>query len=210
MQELVLEPVGHHGGCGAEIVYFVGNPHPNFRNALEAADQLDYKPIWMVTGNFYDRAFGDWNTSGFGDNVYIGYTWIPFEEAEPGSAMRRYMDILEESGGDISQLGMQSASSFLLFATAAKSCGSELTRECVAEYLDGVTSWDGGGFGPPTNPGENKPAECGMLLKMDGTKFIRVTPKKPGTFDCDPEFASKVTGPLVERADLDENRHAKP
>jgi ABC-type branched-subunit amino acid transport system substrate-binding protein len=196
--------------CGAELVYFVGNPYPNFENLLEAAAQLDYDPVWSVTGNFYDRSFGDWNTSGFADNVYIGYTFTPFEEATDGSATRQYMDILKASGGDISQLGMEAASSFLMWATAAKECGSTLTRECVASHLDKVTSWDGGGLSPPTNPGENLPGECGMLLKMEGTKFVRVTPKKAGTFDCDPSFASKVTGPLLERAHLDANRHSQP
>lgn len=196
--------------CGAEIVYFVGSPYPNFQNALEAAHQLEFEPIWSVTGNFYDRAMREWNTDGLADNTYIGYTFLPFEEAEDGSATQQYMAILEESGGDIGQLGMQSASAFLMWATAAKSCGSELTRGCVASYLDEITSWDHGGLGPATNPGENIPTDCGMMLKMEGTSFVRVTPEEPGTFDCDPKYASKVTGPLVERAKLDENRHAQP
>jgi hypothetical protein len=45
---------------------------------------------------------------------------------------------------------------------------------------------------------------------LEGTSFVRITPEEPGTFDCDPAFAGKVTGPLLERADLDENRHSKP
>ena len=82
--------------CGAEVVYFVGNPYPNFENALEAAAQLDYDPIWMVTGNFYDNGFRDWNTSGFGDNVYMGYTFTPFEEVAYSPATQQYMDMLAE------------------------------------------------------------------------------------------------------------------
>ncbi len=192
--------------CGAEVVYFVGNPYPNFENLLTAADQLDYDPIWMVTGNFYDNTFRDWNTTGFADKVYMGYTFTPFEEASYTPATQQYMDLLAASGGDISQLGMQAASSFLMWATASKSCGSDLTRECVGAYLDTVTSWDGGGLSPPTNPGDNIPGECGMLLKMEGTTYVRVTPTEPGTFDCDPSYAGQVTGPLVDRANLDANR----
>ena len=86
----------------------------------------------MVTGNFYDNTFRDWNTSGFADKVYMGYTFTPFEEASyvarpPSSTWT----CSQASGGDISQLGMQAASSFLMWATASKSCGSDLTRECV-------------------------------------------------------------------------------
>ncbi len=196
--------------CGAEVVYFVGSPYPNFENALDAAAQIGYDPVWLVTGNFYEDAFRDWNTNGLADNVYMGYTFTPFEEADTSPATQQYMDILAKSGGDISQLGMQATSSFLMWATAAKSCGSELTRECVGTYLDGVTSWDGGGLSPPTNPGENLPGECGMFLKMEGASYVRISPEEPGTFDCDPSYASKVTGPLLERNPLDENRESQP
>ena len=192
--------------CGAEIVYFVGSPAPNFENALDAANQIDYKPIWYVDPNFYDASFRDWNSTGFADNVYMRESYTPLEEAADSPPTQQFIDIMKKYGGDMNQLGQQSASAFLLWATAAKACGSDLTRDCVAGKLDATTSWTGGGMHAEANPGENLPSDCGLLLKMEGTSYVRITPEEPATYECDPSFAAKVTGPELERAKLDANR----
>ncbi len=195
--------------CGAEIVYFVGSPYPNFENALEAANQIDYKPIWYVDPNFYDVAFRDWNTAGNADNVYLRESYVPLEEASSNPATQQYLDIMQQYGGDVNQLGQQSASAFLLWATAVKSCGSTVTRQCVGDALDKITSWTGGGMHAEANPGENLPSDCGLLLKMEGTSYVRVAPEEPGTYQCDPAFAAKTSGGVLERAKLDADRESQ-
>ena len=195
--------------CGAELVYFVGNPAPNFENVLSAADQIGFEPIWYVDPIFYDDAFRAWNVDGLADNVYMRLGYTPLEEADAEPSTQQFIDIMQRYGGDMNQLGQQSASAFLLWATAAKACGSELTRECVGENLAEVTSWTGGGMHAEANPGENLPSECGMLLKLEGTSYVRVYPEEPGTYDCDPSYAAKVTGPELEKAKLDANRIAQ-
>ena len=105
--------------------------------------------------------------------------------------------------------GQQAASAFLLWATAAKACGSELTRECVIEELTNTHEWTAGGFQAPADPGANTPTECGVLLKLEGTGFERVFPKEANTFDCDPSYAFKVTGAPVERAKIGSDRIAQ-
>jgi hypothetical protein len=37
-----------------------------------------------------------------------------------------------------------------------------------------------------------------------------VYPTEPGTLDCSADYATKVTGPLIDRAKLDANRIAQP
>ena len=195
--------------CGAEFVYFVGSPAPNFQNVLSAAAQIDYEPIWYVDPNFYDASFRDWNVDGLADNVYLRQSYTPLEEADAEPSTQQFIDIMEQYGGDMNQLGQQSASAFLLWATAAKACGSELTRDCVGAELDKITSWTGGGMHAEANPGENLPSECGLLLKMEGTTYVRVYPEEPGSYDCDPSYAAEVFGPERDRAKLDENRIAQ-
>ena len=51
---------------------------------------------------------------------------------------------------------------------------------------------DGGGLHATTDPGNNKPPSCGLLVKLDGTKWTRAYPSKPGTFDCDPKYIAQV------------------
>lgn len=195
--------------CGAEMVYFVGSPNPNFRNVLEAADQLDYRPIWWADPNAYDTAFAKWNVDGYGDKVYFRSAFTPLEEAGANPATAKYLEIMKKYGGDPALLGQQSASAFLLWASAAKACGSTLTRSCVLGKLKATNAWTAGDFQAEADPGANTPTECGVLLKLQGTKFVRVFPKKPATFDCDPSYAYKVTGAPVERARIGADRIAK-
>jgi len=181
--------------CGAELVFFSGG-NPNFQNVLDAAAQLDYHPIWLVESNFYDQAFADWNSNGNADNVYLRFAFVPFGQAEPGSATQQYLDLLDEHGGDTSMLGAQAVSAFLLWATAAKECGADLTRGCVMDELKAITSWDAGGLHAEMNPGGNLPGPCGLVLKMEGTEFIQWNPATKNEFVCDPKYLVEVDPPV--------------
>jgi ABC-type branched-subunit amino acid transport system substrate-binding protein len=192
--------------CGAEVVYYSGQPYPNMQNLLDDAAQVDFEPIWLVDANAYLKSFADWNASGNGDNVYLRSIFTPFEQAADNPATQQYIDIVEGNGGEISQLGQQATSSFLLWATAASACGADLTRECVLDELSGITSWDGGGMHAETNPGENLPPQCEMILKLEGTEWVQAAPEEQGEMSCDPDGAVELTGRVVDQAELDENR----
>lgn len=192
--------------CGAEFVYYSGSAYPNFENVLTAAGQIDYEPIWYVDANFYTNDFRDWNTSGLADRTYMREYVTPFEEAADNPATQQYLDIVARYGGDTSLIGAQSASAFLLWATAAKACGSELTRSCVAGQLDTITDWTGGGLHASANPGANIPSSCGLMLGMSGQSYVRLAPEEPATYQCDPDAVVTVTGPVIDRARLDGNR----
>ena len=192
--------------CGAEVVYYAGQPYPNMQNLLDDAAQVGYDPIWLTDSNAYLQSFADWNTTGNGDRVYVRTAFTPFEQADSNPATQQYLDIVTEHGGDVSQLGEQATSSFLLWATAAKECGAELTRECVLDQLSQITSWTGGGLHAESNPGGNMPPECAMLLKLDGTKWVQASPEEEGEFACNPDAAIELTGRVVDQAELDDNR----
>lgn len=194
--------------CGAEVVYYSGQPYPNMQNLLDDAAQLDYHPIWMAESNSYLQSFADWNATGNGDNVYVRTAFTPFEQADSNPATQQYLDIVEASGGDTSQLGQQATSAFLLWATAADACGADVSRDCVLEELSGVTSWDGGGMHAETNPGGNMPPECSMVLKLDGTSWVQVSPEEEGEMVCNPDGVVALSGRVVDQAQLDENRIA--
>jgi ABC-type branched-subunit amino acid transport system substrate-binding protein len=194
--------------CGAEVVMFIGSPNPNFQNFLVAATQLDYKPLYLLETNFYDQQFAKWNgeNGGAADNVYLRNTYVPLEEAADNPATQKYLDLMDQYGGDKAQLGEQAMSGFLLWATGVKACGSNVTRDCVFGEIAKITEWTGGGLHVPSNPSENMPTECGMLLKMHGSTFERFVPKEPGTFECDPSYIQPVTGDVVDRVKLGPDR----
>lgn len=192
--------------CGAQVVYYSGQPYPNMQNMLDDAAQVGYSPIWLVDLNAYLQSFADWNATGNGDNVYLRTAFYPFEQADDVPALQQYIDIVEANDGDTSLLGVQSTSAFLLWATAADACGADLTRQCVLDELDGITSWDAGGLHTETNPGGNLPPECNMLLKLDGTSWVQAYPEEEGEMECNPDGNIELTGRVVDQAELDENR----
>jgi hypothetical protein len=161
-------------------------------NFLTAMHQLNYNPIFLMETNLYTQQYAAWNTAGYGNNSYVRSAFIPLEEANDVPAVKQYIDIVKGDGGSISQLGEQAVSSFLLWATAAKECGSNLTRQCMVNNMSKVHSWTGGGLHAETDPGNNMPPQCGMVIHLNGTKWERAFPKKAGTFDCNPKYIAKV------------------
>ena len=192
--------------CGAEFVYWSGSPLPNFQNFLEAAAQLDYKPVIQVDANFYEQKWIELNTEGLADNVYLRFAFVPFGDRDDSPAVDQYLSLLEDSGGEPSLLGMQASSSTLLWMTAVDACGAEVTRQCVLDEAATITEWTGGGLHAPTTPSENLPPDCGVLLKAEGTEFVRVRPEEPAEFECDDTYRTQVSGPVVDQAKLNDDR----
>jgi ABC-type branched-subunit amino acid transport system substrate-binding protein len=181
--------------CGAEAVMWVGSPDPNMQNLLNASRQVGFQPqVWLADPNQYTASFAAWNgeNAGAGDNVYVRLTLAPFELAAEVPAVQQYLDLLAASGGTTGTLGEQSASSFLLWATAVKACGSQVTAKCVLDNAAAQKDWTAGGLHIPTNPGANEGARCGMLLKLDGPNWVRVVPTDDEVFDCDDRYL--ITG----------------
>ena len=182
--------------CGAEVV-FTPDAAANLENQLDAAHQLEFEPIWMVTSTVYDENFANWNQNGNADQVYFGNAFVPLADTTPGTANAVYVELVTGSGGDVSYLGQQAASAFLLWATAADACGDELTRECVMQELAGVHDWTAGGLSSPQDPGGNLPGECGLVLKVEGTGFVQWQPEAVGEFACDPSYLAQVDPPIA-------------
>jgi ABC-type branched-subunit amino acid transport system substrate-binding protein len=134
------------------------------------------------------------------EGTYIVATTVPFEEAKTSPEMQRYLYWLEQTDAKKgpTALGVQSWSAGLLFATAAKALGSDVTREGLLEQLHGIKEWDGHGIHAPSNPGDNGVTECFVYLKIKGGKFTREFPDEG--FACDPKNVVKITGDFPKGA----------
>ena len=183
--------------CGAQIIFNDATPGPTLYGAFEAENQIGYDPIWMMDSGAYTAAFAQWNTEGLANNAYVRLSYEPLEAAKVVPAVSQYLSIVKKYGGLTSQLGEQATSSFLLWATEAKACGSTLTRQCMINHLAKVTSWTGGGLNASGNPAKNIPPNCGLLMKLDGTKWVQAYPKKLGTFDCSSKYVVANTGSVI-------------
>lgn len=112
------------------------------------------------------------------DSTYVRLTTWPFEEADTRPAMRTYLDVLEQyvPGAQPEQLGVPAFSAGLLFATAAKAAGNDLTRDRLVEELKKIHEWDAGGMHGTTDPGNDVPSSCFVMMQVTYEGFVRAYP----------------------------------
>jgi len=189
---------------GATFVYWSGECN-NLQKAMQAAKLNNYAPVWQTETNHYEAKCAASNTDGAMNGLYIRMAFTPFEERANNKAVDDYLNMVQQNGQRPTQLGMQASSAFLLWATATQQCGATLTRQCVLQKLANIHQWTGHGLHAQTDPGKNGAPQCGMLLQLEGTKYVRVTPTQPNTFDCDPNSVVIVDTPAVRAAKLDAN-----
>jgi ABC-type branched-subunit amino acid transport system substrate-binding protein len=130
--------------------------------------------------------------------TYVTLTYWPFEAADQNPVVQQAIDLIE-SGSDIkpSFAHLQSLSAWLLWAEAAKACGSNLTGECVIEEAGSRVDWTGGGIIAPidTHVGPGSLSECFTLLEATPDGFVLVpdvTKPNKDIFNCDPSNIVEV------------------
>ena len=60
-----------------------------------------------------------------------------------------------------------------------------VTRAAVLKEAANITDFDADGMLAPRDAGAEIPSPCYVLTQVKGGKFVRVFPKKAGTFQCD-------------------------
>jgi ABC-type branched-subunit amino acid transport system substrate-binding protein len=140
-----------------------------------------YKPdVFELETSFYDQKYPDQAAQQGVDtsNTYVRLTVWPFEEADTNAAMRSFLDAMEQSLPETqpTELGVQAFSAGLLFATAAKKAGPNLTQDALIAALKEIHAWDAGGLHGPADVGAKQPAICFIMLKVADGKFSRVYP----------------------------------
>jgi hypothetical protein len=170
--------------CGVTALFSFTPPSPPLYSFLEAAKVEGLDVPFATEATWYNEAVSDANVGDLTEGVMVGMQFQPFENADAVPAVADYLSIMNEYGGVKALLGMQTASSFLLWATAAKECGSELTRQCMVDNLSKVTSWTGGGLHTESNPGDNRTPVCSLLAEVTGKTYEQIVPEAKGEYFC--------------------------
>ena len=116
------------------------------------------------------------------EETIIPLSTAPFDDAKKIPELAAYLKWVKKIDGEPTSLGLQGWSSGLLFATAAQSLGSNLTRAGLVDALTAIHSWDGNGIQAPADPGGRVPSGCFLYMQVKNGKFVRLHPKKG--FDC--------------------------
>ena len=119
-----------------------------------------------------------------------------FEEASKIPELARYLKWMKKVGGTPSSISVQGWSAGLLFATAAQSLGSDLTRERLVAAMEDIHRWNGNGVHGTSDPGSRIPSSCYLVLEVRDGKFTRLYPKKPATFACSKDDIVSVPSDL--------------
>ena len=174
---------------GIEALEFVGPPS-DLVELNKAMDVAGWAPeVLLVSGNVYDDKYKEEATD-IAPNLYIQTQYHPFELAADNPATQDYLDVMEQynPSGKVALLGAQAMSAYLLFATAATACGSELTAECLLEEAAAQTDWTAGGLHAPQTPSNDTPSPCLLLLGLgpDGFGYLEdATEPTDGLYNCD-------------------------
>ncbi|HLV73599.1 MAG TPA: ABC transporter substrate-binding protein [Vulgatibacteraceae bacterium] len=191
--------------CGAKYLWSNESPDPGQFSLLETFERAGLEPKYVFEATWYSQQVAQWNKSGAGDGLHVGMIFQPLENADKVPAVKQYKELVEARKGKVALLGMQATSSFLLWAQSAQKCGSDLTRQCVINELSKVKEWTGGGLHAPTNPGDNKPSNCSLMVKLEKTEFKQIHPKEAGEFECGDEFVVE-TDPKTWGTKLNDDR----
>jgi ABC-type branched-subunit amino acid transport system substrate-binding protein len=192
--------------CGAGAVWNTNGPLPSSFGLLEAIQRSGESPQLLGEAQWYSTAGAEWNgATGGAEGMVVPLMVQPLQNAQQVPAVSDYMSAMHEIGGKTAMLGEQATSAFLLWATVAKQCGADLTRECMVEGLSEVHEWTGGGLHAPTDPGANMPTDCALLVQLEAQFWTQIAPETAGEFACDEAYVIPLD-PKDSGVELDDNR----
>src|ERR1019366_10506722 len=119
---------------------------------------------------------------------YVSVGFVPFAEA---SANKMTANYVKYTGKDkVTGLGVGAWAAGILLRDAVNAVvkqggNNALTRKAVFDALGKITAFNADGMIGTTNTAKHEVSPCFILLQVRGGKFVRVSPSKPGTFNCD-------------------------
>lgn len=159
---------------------------------LEEADPFDF--IICVRG-CYDQTFVD-AVGDAGDNVFVSIPHLPFDEAglDP-SDLRDYLSWLNLSAPTSvpTSDGLAAWASGRLFEEAANraiNAGPNqdpdlLTPSAVVDAAETIEVWNARRIYADASPSFRQPSPCQVLLRLQESEWVRVSPVSEGTRDCE-------------------------
>jgi ABC-type branched-subunit amino acid transport system substrate-binding protein len=170
----------------------------------EMALQAFEPEVTELEVNFYNAKYPE-QAGAVADGTFVRLTAFPFEEADRNPATAEYLRALEAAvpGSQPELLGVQAFSAALLWATAVKDLGSNVTRTGLVEKLSEIHDWNGGGLHGTSDPGLNEPSPCVIVMKVENGGFVREYPTEDDDpdvyrdgngFDCSPDNITDLTG----------------
>jgi ABC-type branched-subunit amino acid transport system substrate-binding protein len=188
--------------AGGELFEYRSTPE-TMVPLMATMQDVGYTPdAILLQANNYDAKLIEGNDALADIPVYVASAVHPFEDTEH-EPTQQFLEIMDASIDGWSEkpafLAVPSFSAWLLFAQAAKACGSELTRECLLEEATAVDEWDAGGLQAPIDPDPDEPKSppCLVMLRATTEGFEideEFTQANSGIYRCSEDFRVRAPG----------------
>jgi Periplasmic binding protein len=160
----------------------------------------DPKFIWDCTLQCYDKALIEQGGADV-EGQFVSTLFLPFEEASSNATLANYLKYTGKDKAD--GFGIQAYASGLLVSQAIKQIVAAngvngVTRKALFDQLATIKSFNAGGMIGTTNIADRKTTNCYVLTQVKNGKFVRVTPSKKGTFDCNPRNRLEIKLDLIK------------
>lgn len=129
------------------------------------------------------------------EGLYVSLLFLPFEEAKSNKMLATF---LKEVGPDKADgFAAQAWAAAVLFGESVEAAVAEggdnaLTRASVLTGVQGIQDFDAEGMIGTITPAERTPTQCVIVEQVQSGEFVRLFPKKKGTFDCTPKNSFEV------------------
>ncbi len=165
-----------------------GTPVDNvisMRQEAQLQGLTDPKIVWTCQIQCYDA-----KTVAAGQamaNTHIVMNFLPFTETKANKSLANFVKYVGKD--KVNGFAVWGWVSTMLFQQAANQVVKDhgvngLTRSNLLAALKNTHQFDAGGMWGTMDPGTKANSPCFMILKFDGSKYVREYPSKAGTFDC--------------------------
>ena len=115
-------------------------------------------------------------------------TFLPFEEASSNTMLKNFLKYVGPSNAD----------GFAVYGwTATLAFKQALDNIVTKDGVNGLTSFNAGGMIGTVDIKDKVPTPCAALVQLKSGKFVRVSPSRKGTFNCDKSNAVQIKADLI-------------
>jgi hypothetical protein len=154
---------------------------------------------WVCTIACYDKKIKD--QAAVMEGQYVTMTFLPFEEANSNATLKNFLKYVGPSNADgFAVYGWTATLAFqqAMNAIVKKDGVNGVTRaNLLSTGIDALTSFNAGGMIGTVNIKDKVPTACAALVQVKSGNFVRVTPKKKGTFNCNKSNAVQIKANLI-------------
>ena len=160
-------------------------PFPPLRQEAKVQGATDVE-VWDCELPCYDEGVIDEGGQDI-EGQYVRLQFLPFDETKSNKMLANFIKYTDPDNTD--GFAPQAFAAMLAFREAAeavveKGGDDALTRAAVLDALEQVNDFDADGMIAPVDLGDRRIIGCGIVMQIQDGEFVRVHPKKAGTFAC--------------------------